>query len=420
MTHPNPHGSYTTIIIGAGQAGLAAARCLETVEGRHLVLERGRIGESWRNRWDSLRLLTPNWMTGLPGQAPGDADPDGFLTRNDVVRMLERYAAGSDVAIAQGVSVTNVSQSEDGFTVTTDRGVLEATNVVVATGYCDVPSTPVALAARLVDSVNQLHSSDYRSPEELAEGGVLVVGAGSSGIQIAAEIQRSGRAVTLAVGRHARAVRRYRGMDLWWWLDQIGSLDETVDDVHDIDASRHTPSLGLTGAMGGVDIDLGTLRRLGVETVGRVTAVDGTRLSLDDGLAERSATADRRMMRLLDRFDDHATRAGLDAEIGLPVRPMRLRTPDTPDALDLAAAGITTVIWCTGFRRAYPWLDVTVVGSDGEIIQRRGVTPVPGLFVLGLRFQWTRASHFIDRVGADARFVVDEISRRTTAVSCDA
>lgn len=406
-----------TVVVGAGQAGLAASRSLAELGVEHVVLERGRVAEAWRNRWDSLRLLTPNWMTRLPGHSYRGSDPEGFMSRDEVVEFFEDYARMSGPAIHEGVEVTRVGRESRHFLVETDAGTHLARNVVVATGHAAVPQVPARPAAALDPAVHQLHSSSYRNPGLLPPGDVLVAGSGASGLQLACELRRDGRRVVIAAGRHARAVRRYRGRDLWWWLERLGSLDVTADEVGDLEAARRTPSLGLTGMDGGVDLDLGTLARSGVEPAGRVIDASGTVVRFGANLAGDTAQADRRLLQLLDRFDLHARETGIDRLLGPPARPMPLRLGSGPGSLDLAGNGISTVLWATGFRRDYRWLDVPVLDEGGEIIQRRGETPVEGLYVLGLRFQWTRGSHFIDRVGADARHVAESIARRRLSVA---
>ena len=410
--------SHDTIIIGGGQAGLALSRTLTDAGIEHVVLERGRLAERWRSeRWDSLRMLTPNWMTRLPGRSGQVPDPDGFMSKDDLVEMLESYAASFGAPVREQAEVIEVSETPFGFSVATNRGVFESRNVVLATGQCGRPAVP-EFARQFDASLRQIHASGYRNPDDIARGGVLVVGAGASGLQIAAELRGAGRDVILATGRHARAVRRYRGRDLWWWLDSIGSLDETVDDVGDIEAARKTPSLGLTGAHGGRDIDLGSLEEMGVRVAGRVLAARGPVADIGDNLAGNVAEAEVRLRRLLDRFDAWAIDHGLDDQLGAPLRPMpvRIRRPLSRE-LNLSASGVGTVLWATGYRQSYPWLSVPVLDSQGDVVHRRGVTEVPGLYVLGLRFQWTRGSHFVDGVGRDAEYLADRIAERSVVAA---
>ena len=402
--------STRTVIVGAGQAGLALSRFLTRAGHEHVVLERGRIGERWRSeRWDSLTLLTPNWLNELPGPMR-HADPDGFLGRGEFVDYLDAYARSFEAPVRAGVSVLEVAQSEPGFTVGTDSGAWEARNVVIATGYADEPRVP-AIAASAPSAVLQLHASGYRSPAQLPPGGVLVVGAGPTGQQLAAELRRTGRDVTIAVGRHARMPRHYRGKDIWHWFALTGHLDQTLDDVpHERDASRAL-SLVLSGANGGEPLDLGVLASLGVTVSGRLLGFVDRHAVFADDLEATSQRAEARMRRGLAKIDWHIE--------GLPHRerpnaqwipPVTL--PPAPRTLDLVAAGVSTVIWATGYRRSYPWLNVDVRGDDGELRHRRGVTPVKGLYALGLRFQHRRRSHFIGGVGDDARFLASLLVAR--------
>jgi putative flavoprotein involved in K+ transport len=404
-----------TVIIGAGQAGLALSRSLTSAGHEHVLIERGRIGERWRSeRWESLSLLTPNWLNELPCSTP-HADPDGFLSRSAFVDYLESYARSFSAPVKEGVSVLEVARARRGFRVATDAGLWSAGSVVLATGYADEPLVP-AVAAAAPASLFQLHSSGYRSPAQLPPGGVLVVGAGPTGQQLAAELRRSGRGVVLAVGRHAWMPRRYRGQDIWHWLAATGSLDETIDDVpHERDASK-SPSLTLSGANGGEQLDLAVLAALGVVVTGRLKGFSGRHALFADDLAATVEQADERMRRVLAKIDRHiALRSGGEIEAE---RIPEVRLPPGLRELDLHEAGVSTVIWATGYRRSYPWLSVDVRGDDGEIAHRRGVTAASGLYALGLRFQHRRKSHFIGGVGEDARYVAARILGRRLPVGC--
>lgn len=398
------------VIIGGGQAGLAMSRCLSERRVDHIVLERGRLAERWRSeRWDSLRLLTPSWMSRLPGHRyRGDA-PDGFMTAREVVGLLESYAASFAAPLHTGTTVLALGRETGRFVVATDRGVWTADAVVIATGACDTPRVP-GFAAALPGHVDQLVPSRYRNPDRLPMGGVLVVGASATGLQLAEEIHRSGRPVTLAVGRHTRMPRRYRGRDILWWLDRMGALDEPVDGLADLAARRAQPSLQLVGRPDHLTLDLDALERLGVRLVGRVTAVEGAVVRLADDLPETTADADRRLARLLDRIDAFAGTAELATGADPAERPTPFAPPTAPTALDLDAAGIRSVLWATGFVRRYPWLELPVLDADGEIRHRGGVTPQPGLYALGLPLLRTRKSTFIDGVGADAAALADHLT----------
>jgi putative flavoprotein involved in K+ transport len=389
-----------TIVIGAGQAGLALSYHLSAAGHDHLLLERGRVGERWRSeRWDSLRMLTPNWLNRLPG-APPHADADGHLSAEAFADHLGAYARSFAAPVVEGVAVRAVERSGRGFCVRTDQGSHAASAVVIATGESDVPRVP-AVAAQAPAAIAQLHGARYRSPAALTPGGVLVVGAGPSGQQIALELRRTGRAVVLAVGRHARGVRRYRGQDIWHWLAQIGSLDQTIDQVANPAAARRTPNLPLSGANGGEQLDLRVLADAGVLVTGRLTGFNGTRALFGGNLDADVRAAEQRMRRVLETIDAHVGCAGA-------------RIPAVGwfagvSSLDLSAAGVTTVLWATGYRRAYPWLHIPVLDADGELIHRRGVTPVRGLYALGLRFQHRRSSHLIGGVGHDAEYLAGRI-----------
>jgi putative flavoprotein involved in K+ transport len=406
-----------TVIVGAGQAGLALSHQL-TARGRdHVLLERGQVAHRWRTEsWDSLRLLTPNWMSRLPGWCYDGPDPDGYMAAGEVVDHFERYARAFAAPVETGTTVEAVERAGGRFLVATDRGTWRADHVVVATGHNDRPHVP-EVSAHLRPWVHQTTPSAYRNPDELPDGGVLVVGAAASGVQIADELARAGRRVVLAAGRHSRLPRRYRGMDIWWWLERLGVLDKTIDEVSDPLRARREPSLQLVGRPNGENLDLATLAATGVEVAGRLTGIDGRRVRFATDLGQTTAAADATMRRVLADVDDYVDAHGLAAEVLAPEPVAPIGPRSGPDRLDLRAAGISTVVWATGFVRRYPWLRVPVLDPSGEIRQRRGVTPVPGLYVLGLRFQYRRNSNFIDGVGRDARYVADHIVARDRA--CD-
>lgn len=400
----------SVIIIGGGQAGLAMSHCLTRRGVDHVVLERGRVGERWRSeRWDGLRLLTPNWMTRLPGRAYDGPDPDGFMTMADVVRFLEDYATSAACPVETGVSVRAVTRRAYGrYRVETSHGAWEAPAVVIATGMCGVPLIP-PLSAALPDDIDQLTPTAYRNPSMVREGGVLVVGASASGLQLAEDLARAGRRVTLSVGRHIRLPRRYLGRDILWWFDRMGTLTQPAHAVPDLARARRQPSLQLVGRPDHASLDLGTLMDLGVRLVGRAGAVEaGGRMAFAHDLSETMAAADARMARLLGGIDTFAGTSG--------ARPRTLAVPHAPARLDLRAEGIDTVIWATGFRRDYSWLHVPVLDAAGEIIHDGGVTPAPGLVVLGLRFLRHRSSNFIGGVGQDAEALADHLVRHLATV----
>ncbi len=400
-----------TVVVGAGHAGLAMSAQL-TAGGRdHVVLDRGRTAERWRSeRWDSLRLLTPNWMIRLPGYDYGGPDPGGYMTAAEFADLLGRYAVAFQLPIVENTTVRVVEVAGEGYRVVTDGVTWSAANVVVATGACDVPAVP-AIAAGLHPSIMQVPTSAYRNPAQLPSGGVLVVGASASGLQVADELCRAGREVVLATGSHTRLPRRYRGMDVMWWLETIGALGRSVDDVPDLVRARREPSLQLVGRTDAadLDLDLGTVSAAGVRVTGRLTALDGAVAHFDSSLAATVAVSEERLRRLLHRIDDFATAMGLDREVGEPDPPAPLDLADGLDRLDLVAAGVRTVVWATGFRQDHRWLPAAALDEHGEVRQRYGFTPLPGLYTVGQRFQTRRNSTFIGGSRHDAALVAAQL-----------
>jgi len=409
------------IILGGGQAGLATSRCLTELAIDHVVLERGRVAERWRSeRWDSLRLLTPNWQSRLPGWSYRGPYPDGFMTRDEVIDYLERYARSFGAPLASGRTVTSVERNPAGFLVSTDGEAWIAPNVVIATGHCDQPFVP-PIATGLPGHVAQIVPSRYRKPDQLASGGALVVGASATGLQLAAEIHASGRPVTLAVGRHTRLPRTYRGRDILGWLDALGILDESFEAVPDLASARRQPSLQLVGSAERRSLDLGVLQNAGVRLVGRVVAAEHGRVFLADDLADHIAAADARLARQLERIDRYIDRAGLSGTLPA-AEPLRtIRIPGVPRSLELAGQGIRTVVWATGYRRSYPWLRLPVLDERGEIQHTGGITQLPGLYAIGLQFLRRRKSSFLGGVGADAheltQHMVHRLDERRRAVA---
>lgn len=391
-----------SVVIGGGQAGLAMSRCLTDRGVDHIVLERGRIAERWRSeRWDSLRLLTPNWQTRLPGFGYDGEDVDGFMTMPEVIDFFERYATSFRAPVECGVDVRGVTRHSGGFRVATTNGEWLARTVVVATGYSQLPAVP-ALSRDLPHSIAQMTPAEYRSPAQVADGGVMIVGASASGIQLADELQRAGRQVTIAVGHHVRLPRTYRGRDILWWLDRMGVFDDTADHVYDVDISRDQPSLQLIGHPDRITLNLASLRDRGARVVGRLHAIDGTTAHFGDDLVTTTAAADIKMAALLHRIDAFVAAGSIDAPPAQPFAPHCLTFQDAPASLRLRDANVRTVIWATGFRRAYPWLHLPVLTRQGEIAHNGGITAALGVYVLGLHFLRRRNSSFIDGVGADA------------------
>ena len=379
------------------------------------MLERGEVANSWRReRWDSLRLLTPNWQSRLPGLGYEGADPDGYMTAGEVTDFIERFAAVSRAPVRTGENVTSVRQAEDGYLVTASGGEIACRAVVIASGACNRPSVP-GFSGEVPASVEQLTPFDYRDPAKLPDGGVLVVGASATGVQLAAELQRSGRPVTLSVGEHVRLPRTYRGRDVLWWMDVSGVWDQRYDEVEDLSRARRLPSPQLVGTPERSTLDLNALTAMGVELVGRWAMVRDGRALFSGGLRNMFSLADLKLRRLLDTFDEWALTSGRDAEFGPPERLEPTRVPPSSRLqLDLGNGEIRSIVWATGFRPEYGWLDVPVTDAKGQLRHEGGVVDSPGLYALGLPVLRRRRSSFICGIEDDAREVIDHLTRHLT------
>ncbi len=376
------------------------------------MLERGTVANSWRHeRWDSLRLLTPNWQSRLPGLRYEGPDPDGYMTMGEVTEFIERFAVAARAPVRTGAEVTSVRRTGDGYHVAASQGDFGCRAVVIASGACNQPSVP-PLSAAVPASVEQLTPFDYRDPAKLPDGGVLVVGASATGVQLAAELQRSGRPVTLSVGEHVRLPRTYRGRDVLWWMDASGVWDQRYDEIEDLTRARRLPSPQLVGTPERATLDLNALTSMGVELVGRWAAVRDGRALFSGGLRNMFSLADLKMRRLLDTFDDWARADGRDAEVGPPERFEPTRVPSsTRLQLDLGSGEIRSIVWATGFRPDYGWLDVPVVDAKGRLNHDGGVVvDSPGLYALGLPVLRRRKSSFIYGIEDDAREVIDHLA----------
>jgi putative flavoprotein involved in K+ transport len=393
----------TVVVIGAGQAGLAMSRRLTERSIDHVVIERGVVANSWRTqRWDSLRLLTPNWHASLPGAGASHHHLDGYMSVGEVAALIERYATTVDAPVVDGTTVARLSRLGDGYEVVTDRGVWTCDAAVIASGGSVAASVP-AFAAELPPSITSVTPLSYRSPRSLPDGGVLVVGASATGVQLAEEIHASGRPVTLAVGEHVRMPRTYRGRDIFWWTETAGILDERYDEVDDLMRARNLPSPQLIGTPERRSIDLNSLDSAGVRIVGRLGGIRGGAAQFSGGLANVCALADLKLDRLLRRLDDTATATRLADEVGPPERFAPTRPPRTPvSELELAASGISSVIWATGYRPDHRWVDLPVFDHRGRIRHRGGVVDgAPGVYVLGLNVLRRRRSSFIGGAAGD-------------------
>jgi len=375
------------------------------------VLERGEVANSWRReRWDSLRLLTPNWQSRLPGLRYEGPDPDGYMTAGEVTDLIERFAAVARAPVRTGEDVTSVRPAGDGYLVTASGGEIAARAVVIASGACNRASVP-RFAGEVPASVEQVTPFDYRDPGKLPDGGVLVVGASATGVQLAAELQRSGRPVTLSVGEHVRLPRAYRGRDVLWWMDTAGVWDQRYDEMDDLTRARRLPSPQLVGTPERATLDLNALTGLGVKLVGRWAMVRDGRALFSGGLRNMFSLADLKLRRLLDTFDEWALTSGRDAEFSPPERLEPTRAPTSPPLqLDLGSGEIRSIVWATGFRPDYGWLDVPVVDSKGQLEHEGGVVDSPGLYALGLPVLRRRRSTFICGIEDDAREVTGHLA----------
>ncbi len=403
-----------TVIVGGGQAGLAMSYHLKRLGREHIVLEQKRVAERWRSeRWDSLMFQFPNWTIQLPGHTYPTNDPAGFAPRDEVVRFIESYATLIGAPVRCGVRVLSVGQKpgSERFLVQTDHETLEAVNVVLATGPYQLPSiTP--LDAAVPPDIFQIHSRDYRNPQQLPPGAVLVVGSGASGCQIAEELYQTGRKVYLSIGHHCRVPRRYRRRDLFWWFDVLGMWDRSVDLHPEVKLERFL----VTGAAGGHDIDLRRFAADGVTLLGRLRAVSEAKLSLAPDLEEKLALGDAWFAEFKKSMDDYARKVGMEGPEESEVEESVASGPkgSVPILeLDLRAAGIASVIWASGFRHDFGWVGLPVVNETGEPVQRRGVTRCPGLYFLGLRRMHTLRSSLLPGVGDDAGYLAERIAART-------
>ncbi|WP_250437555.1 NAD(P)/FAD-dependent oxidoreductase [Caballeronia sp. ATUFL_F2_KS9A] len=401
--------SIDTLVVGAGQAGVAMSEHLSKLGVPHLVLERDRIAERWRTgRWDSLVANGPAWHDRFPNLEFADFDPDGFASKDQVAEYFVEYAKKFDAPIRTGVEVKKVVRNvgRPGFTVDTSDGTIEANRVVVATGPFQRPVIPPIAPSSA--KLTQIHSADYRNPQQLPEGGVLVVGAGSSGVQIADELQRAGRRVYLSVGAHDRPPRGYRGRDFCWWLGVLGEWDAEV-----MKPGREHVTIAVSGARGGHTVDFRRLAHQGITLVGLTKSFDDTRVSFEADLADNIRRGDENYLSLLDAADAYAQRNGLD----LPEEPEARHIPADPECmthplleLDLAQAGVTSIIWATGYAVDFNWLQVDAFDDKGKPKHQRGVAKEPGIYFLGLPWLSRRGSAFIWGVWHDAKHIADHIA----------
>ncbi len=376
------------------------------------------MANSWRReRWESLRLLTPNWQSRLPGYPYHGSDPDGFMTMPEVVEHISGFAAAISAPVRTRTTVRSVRRIDGGYHVTTDQGEIRSRSVVLASGAANTPHVPEVHRA-VPEGIECLTTFDYRNPERLPQGGVLIVGASATGVQLADEIHRSGRPVTLAVGEHVRLPRMYRGRDVLWWMETSGVWSQRYDDIDDLERARGLPSPQLIGTPERATLDLNVLRAAGVEIVGRLAAIRDGRALFSGGLRHLFALADLKMQRLLDTFDDWARNAALDVEVGLPERFEPTRTSASSQlSIDLRGGKIRSIVWATGFRPDYSWLEVPVLDRKGALRHEGGVVvDAPGMYAIGLPVLRRRKSTFILGAEDDARDLVGHLAQYLSTV----
>ena len=368
------------------------------------------MANSWRReRWDSLRLLTPNWQTRLPGHHYDGPEPDGYMTMGEIVEFISRFAQLSQAPVRTATAVTSVTRTDSGYRIATSAGDIQCRTVVIASGACNQPVVP-AVRNAMPASIAHITPFDYRNPGTLPDGGVLVVGASATGVQLAAEIVHSGRPVTLSVGEHVRLPRTYRGRDILWWMEKSGIWNQRYDEVDDLARARRLPSPQLVGTPDRATLDLNALMAMGVTLVGRLSTVRDGNALFSGGLRNQFSLADLKLARLLDTFDDWARRHPMP-DVSAPERFEPTRAPDPARLkLDLRNGEIGSVVWATGFRPDYSWLHVPVIDEKGYLRHDGGVVDSPGMYALGLPMLRRRKSTFIHGAEDDARDIVDHLA----------
>ena len=399
------------VIIGAGHSGLAMSHCLTECSVDHVILERGEVANSWkRERWDSLRLLTPNWQTRLPGFDYSGEDPDGYMSINELSRFLEQYADHISAPLHLGTTVVAVEPGTVGYEVVTDRGIWHCNSLVIASGACNIANIP-KVAESVPTSIQMLTPQQYRNPDQLDQAGVLVVGASATGLQLAEEIHRSGRPVTLAVGEHVRLPRTYRGKDIQWWMDKLGIFDERFDEIDDINRGRNLPSPQLIGTPQRSSLDINRLVIQGVNLRGRLAGVNDGKAQFSGSLANTCELADLKMNRLLAKIDEYVLEHKLQTQIPAAKRyPATRYDPAAPLLMDLQQNNIKTILWATGYRPDYSWLNLPVFDHKGRIRHDGGIVDQPGVYLMGTPLLRRRKSSFIHGATDDARDLSEHLA----------
>ena len=402
-----------TVVIGGGQAGLAMSYHLKRAGREHLVLERGRLAQSWRGeRWDSLMFQFPSSSIQLPGYSYETHDPDGYVSKDEIVSFLERYAALIDAPLHCNCSVTGLRQDalSGRFLIETNQGIIDSVNVVVATGPFHLPNIP-EFSASMPTDLFQVHSRDYRNPAQLPVGGVFVVGSGASGAQIAEELNQAGRKVFLSVGRFHKTPRRYRGKDIYWWFEILGIWHRPIELQPEFKNLRFV----VTGSNGGHDIDLRRFAADGMTLLGRLRGFADGKLHIAPDLEDTLAQGDAWFASLKKMMDDYAGNNGMplpsDSSKDDLARPLPPKSQPVRE-IDIKTAGITSIVWCSGFRYDFAWIKLPILGELGEPRHVRGVTDYPGLYFLGLRRTYAISSALLAGVGNDAAFIAEHIAAR--------
>jgi len=401
---------YSVIIVGGGQAGLAISYLLKQRSIDHIIFEKNAIGHAWQNqRWDSFCLVTPNWQCQLPGYPYAGDDPNGFMAKGEIVEYLKNYARSFSPPIEEGIAVSKLSPNEAGFTVETSQGKYTAEQVVIATGGYHIPNLP-RLAERLPKNIQQLHSVEYKNPQSLPDN-VLVVGTGQSGCQIAEDIHLAGKSVHLATGSAPRAPRRYRGKDVVEWLDLMGYYDLPIDEHPQKEAARHKTNHYLTGRDGGKEIDLRKFALEGMQLYGRLADIAEDKICFQDNLKENLDRADAAAEKIKQNIDQYIAQNKINAPVETPYQPVWEPT-EIPQSINYNK--LEAVIWCTGFKTNFSWVELPVFDGKGEPMHDRGVTPVKGLYFLGLPWLYTWGSGRFSGVARDAAYLADHIVAKKT------
>ncbi len=401
-----PH--YSAVVIGGGQAGLSASHYLKEHGIDHVVFEKKTVAHKWKNeRWDAFCLVTPNWQCQLPDHPYDGDDPHGFMVKDEIIAYVDRFVKKVDAPVFEGTTVTSLEKAGDLFRLSTSAGSLTADSVIIATSLYSAPAIPRA-AERLPDDILQIHTADYRNPGQLPEGAVVVVGSGQSGCQIAEDLHLAGRKVHMVTGNAPRCARFYRGRDVVDWLADVGQYDITI--AHDgMTKKKHDTNHYLTGRDGGRDIDLRKFALEGMSLYGRMESVSGGRMLFETNLKANLDNADRVYNGINALIDRHIAEKGIDAPPASLYAP--LWEPESePVELDLRAEGITSVIWATGFSPDWSYVGLPIFDGTGYPVQRRGVTGIDGVYVLGLPWLWTWGSGRFLAVGKDAEHVVNHLA----------